>query len=297
MREKAYFIATDAIATPHQAHKLMLMSRLRPGFCLLLLILLPAIAEAWGQLGHRVVGELAEHQLSTAARVEVGRLLAGEPEPTLAGVAYWADELRSTQTDLARRSSHWHYLNFPRGDCHYVPPRDCPDGQCVVAAINRNFLALSDHRRPDAERAEALKFLVHFVADVHQPLHAGFGDDRGGNDYQLYFHGKASNLHSVWDSAVIEQRHLPASEYAQALSRLPPLAFDPTRRSDRPAVEWAQESCRIVAAPDFYPAKGRLGNVYLKRNQAIAERRLRQAGARLADMINYALDPKRGGSR
>ena len=273
------------------------MFRLRPGFCLFLLILLPATAQAWGQLGHRIVGELAERQLRPAARSEVQRLLAGESEPTLAGVAYWADDVRHADPDMARRTGRWHYLNFPRGSCDYVPPRDCPDGQCVVAAINRSFLALSDRRRPDAERTEALKFLVHFVADVHQPLHAGFGDDRGGNDYQLNVRGNASNLHSVWDSAVIEQRHLQASEYAQVLSRLPPLAFDPTRRSDRPAVEWAQESCRIVAAPDFYPPKGRLDNAYLKHYQATAERRLRQAGARLANMLNYALDPKRGGSR
>jgi len=167
----------------------------------------------------------------------------------------------------------------------------------VVAAINRNFLVLSDHRRPDAERTQALKYLVHFVADVHQPLHAGYGDDRGGNDYQLYFQGDATNLHSIWDARILGLRHLSASDYAVSLARLPALASDPTRRSDRPAVEWAQESCRIVAAPDFYPPKGKLDARYLQREQAIAERRLREAGARLADMINYALDPKRGAMR
>ena len=273
------------------------MPRFSRCLCLLLLALAPLSALAWGQLGHRVVGELAEHQLSPAAHAEVGRLLAGEPEPTLAGVSYWADELRDTDSDLARQSRRWHYLNFPRGDCNYVPPRDCPDGQCVVAAINRYFLVLSDRRRSDTERTEALKFLVHFVADVHQPLHAGFGDDRGGNDYQLNFEGKGINLHSLWDARILGQGHREAGEYAQALSRLAPLAFDPTRHSDRPAVEWAQESCRIVSTPDFYPPKGRLDARYLQRNQATAERRLRQAGARLADMINYALDPKRGGTR
>src|SRR5258705_770974 len=265
------------------------MPRLRPGICLLLLVLLPATVQAWGQLGHRVVGELAERQLHPAARAEVRRLLAAEPEPTLAGVSYWADELRDTRPDMAARTKRWHYVNFPRGDCHYTPPRDCPDGQCVVAAINRTFLPLSDHRRSDAERTEALKYLVHFVADVHQPLHAGFGDDRGGNDYQLFFHGDATNLHSVWDARILGQRHMPASDYARTLSRMAPLGVDATGRSDRPAVEWALESCRIVAAPDFYPPKGKLDVEYLRRNQAVADRRLREAGARLADMINYAL--------
>ena len=265
--------------------------------CLFALILLPSTGLAWGRLGHRIVGELAEMQLSPAARTEVQRLLAGEPEPTLAGVSYWADDLRASNPSVARRTSRWHYLNFPRGDCHYVPPRDCPDGQCVVAAINRNFLALSDRQRPDAERTEALKYLVHFVADVHQPLHAGFGDDRGGNDYQLNVLNTATNLHAVWDTRILEQRRLDATAYAQVLSRQSPLAFDASNRSDRPAVEWAEQSCALVAAPDFYPPKGRLDEAYLQNHQVIAERRLRQAGARLAKMINYALDPRPARSR
>ncbi len=273
------------------------MPLFRPAFCLLLFALLPSPGLAWGKLGHRIVGELAQQQLRPDARVEVARLLASEPEPTLAGISYWADEVRDTQPDVARRTKRWHYVNFPRGNCHYVPPRDCPDGQCVVAAINRNFLALSDRRRNDRERAEALKFLVHFVADVHQPLHAGFGDDRGGNDYQLNIEGRPGNLHAVWDSTILDLRHFNASRYAQTLSRMPPLAYDRTARSDRPAVEWAEESCRIVAAPGFYPGKGRLDPAYLRSNQATADRRLREAAARLASMINFALAPRRGGAQ
>jgi hypothetical protein len=255
----------------------------------LLLILLPAPASAFGPLGHRIIGELAERQLTPTAELQVRQLLANEPEPTLAGVSDWADQLRDTDPDRGKQTARWHYVNFPRGDCNYAPARDCPDGNCVIAAINRNFLALADRSRSNAERAEALKFLVHFVGDAHQPLHAGYQDDRGGNDFQISYQGNGWNLHSVWDSLIVDSRHLDADAYADTLMKMSPLPADATRHSDRPAVEWALESCRIVRQADFYPVTHKIDDSYLLSHRPLAEQRLRQAGARLADMINFAL--------
>jgi len=255
----------------------------------LLLALLPVPASAFGPLGHRIIGLLAERQLTPAAAAQVRQLLAGEPEPTLAGVSNWADELRDSDPERGKATARWHYVNFPRGDCAYAPARDCPDGNCVVAAINRNFLALSDRHRSDAERAEALKFLVHLIGDVHQPLHAGYQDDRGGNQFQISYRGDGWNLHSVWDSLIVDSRQLDADDYADVLMKQSPLPFDATRHSDRSVLEWAQESCRIVQQPDFYPVTHKLDDAYLLAHRSLLEQRLRQAGARLADMINYAL--------
>ena len=260
-------------------------------FSCLLLLSLAAPASAWGPQGHEIAASLAERQLRPAARAEVRRLLAGEATPTLAGVSNWADELRATEAGQPRTSS-WHYVNFKGGDCSYVPPRDCPDGNCVIAAINRNFLALGDGARPDAERRDALKFLVHFVADVHQPLHASPIDDRGGNQFQVNFKGEGQNLHSVWDSLILQQAGLSAEDYADRLRRLPPLPADPTGRSDRPAVEWALESCRLVKDANIYPKTHVIDEKYLEAQRPVVELRLRRAGARLADMINYVLDPQ-----
>jgi hypothetical protein len=256
----------------------------------LALLLLPSMpAAAFGPLGHRVVGLLAERQLSPAATTQVTVLLADEPEPSLAGVANWADQLRDTDPERGRRTARWHYVNFPRGDCVYAPARDCPDGNCVVAAINRNFLALADRSRPRADRAEALKFLVHLVGDVHQPLHAGYRDDRGGNDFQISYRDQGWNLHGVWDSLIVDSRRLDATAYADVLAQQPPVPSDATRHSDRRTAEWAQESCRIVQQSDLYPATHALPESYVTTHRALAEQRLRQAGARLADMINFAL--------
>lgn len=256
---------------------------------LALLLACPARASAWGDKGHRIVGHLAAAELSPRASAEVARLLAGEPDPTLAGVANWADDLRDHDPDLGRRSSRWHYINFPRGQCTYAPPRDCPDGNCVIAAINRNFLALSDRRRPDGERREALKFLVHFVGDVHQPLHASDRPDKGGNDFQINYRGAGWNLHSVWDSLIIRERGLDPALYASTLRRQPPLPHDPTRASQSPALDWALESCRIVAQGALYPPRHVIDAAYLDTHRPLVERRLRQAGSRLAAMLNYAL--------
>ncbi len=255
----------------------------------LLFLLLPAQAIAWSAKGHRIVGELAQERLTPAARAEVDRLLLGEPVPGLAGIATWADDLRDSDDPRAKVSSTWHYMNFPRGDCSYVPARDCPGGNCVIAAINRQFLVLGDRQRPDAERRDALKFLVHFVGDVHQPMHAGWADDRGGNDFQVNYQGKGYNLHSTWDSLIINSRGLEPAAIVPLLNKQPALPYDPTRRSDRPAVDWALESCRIVTAPDTYPAKRVIDNDYLLAHRPIVDLRLRQAGLRLADMINFAL--------
>ena len=258
---------------------------------LLSLLVAAAPALAWGPSGHEIVGNLAQTQLRPAARTEVARLLAGEAAPTLAGVSKWADDVRDAGLG-DRRTAKWHFVNFKGGDCTYVPPRDCPDGNCVIAAINRNFLALADRKRPDDERRDALKFLVHLIADVHQPLHASANDDRGGNDFQVAYHGQGRNLHSVWDGLLINRTGMPAAEYAQWLDRQSPLPPDPTRRSDRPAVDWALESCRLVREPGFYPSSHVIDDQYLDGHRALVEQRLRRAGSRLADMINYALDPR-----
>lgn len=266
------------------------MTSMRAAFFFALLCLSTWPAQAWGPDGHRIVGDLAERQLTLKARVEVRRLLIGEPEPTLAGVANWADQLRGSDPELAKKTGRWHYVNFPReSGCRFEAARECPNGECVIAAINRNFLALADRQRPDRERAEALKFLTHFIGDIHQPLHAGYADDRGGNSFQINYQGEGSNLHSVWDSLIVESRGLEPTAYANALAMRSPLPADPMRRSDRPAVGWAIESCRLVQQSDIYPSEHTIETAYLLGQRAVVEQRLRQGGDRLADMINRAL--------
>jgi hypothetical protein len=254
-------------------------------------------AWAWGNKAHRIVADLAGRDLTPAAAVQVDVLLAGEPVPTLAGVANWPDELRESGSARGRATASWHYMNFPRGQCAYEPARDCPGGDCVIAAIERERAVLADVTRPLVQRREALKFLVHFVADVHQPLHAAFADDLGGNRHQLNFAGEGTNLHAVWDRLLVAERGMKPPAYAGSLRAQPPLPRDPTRHCPRAVEAWAIESCRIASRPDFYPPKGTLSRDYVTRQQPVADLRMREAARRLARTLNDALAPADGVAR
>lgn len=238
----------------------------------------PVHAKAFGSEGHHIVANIAERQLSDRARSEVARLLALEPGARLASISTWADDTRTPST------AAWHYVNLPRdADCRYDAARDCPDGQCVVGAIERQRKVLAS-AASDAERLKALKYLVHFVADVHQPLHAGYADDRGGNKYQVQAFGRGTNLHALWDTGLIERS-------PGALSAL--LAESSAAGFDTPDVsmpeQWAEESCRIVAADGFYPSGHKIDADYLQRMVPTLKERLAAAGRRLATLLNNSL--------
>ncbi len=261
-------------------------------------------ARAWGVQGHQVVAAIAWQGLSPVAREEATRLLAPEPGQTLVSISTWADEHRGPAT------APWHYLNFPRGQCRFDAARDCPDGQCVVGAIDRQRAILAS-KATDAERLQALKYLVHFVADVHQPLHAGYQDDRGGNTVQLRFLMRGSNLHALWDKGLIEQLGLDnealiAAAQAQLTAQvknqahvqtqaLRPVQFQSQSTAPPPsdiglanAIAMAEESCRIVAQPGFYP-QGDPSPAYVARMTPVLLQRLALAGQRLAALLNQAL--------
>jgi len=258
------------------------MPKLRVTFALMgLLLAQPALA--WGPLGHRIVARLAEAQLTPRARAEVRHLLEAQGARHLSDVAVWADDLRDSDPALFKRTSRLHFVNLHSPDCLYDPPRDCPGGECVIAAIAHYAAVLGDRSRSEAERAQALDFVVHFVGDVHQPFHASSGHDAGGNDYQVRWHDRGTNLHRVWDSLMLDDAHLSVAVYARMLQgERTPLPDGGT------PVQWAEESCRI--AREAYPSARTLTAAYVERERPVAEQRLRQAGARLAALLDRELD-------
>jgi hypothetical protein len=245
-------------------------------FALLLSWIFIAIhAHAWGTQGHQVVANLAYAQLSAQARLQVDKLLAPEPGATLASISTWADQTRNKTT------APWHYVNFPRDTCTYDAARDCPDGQCVVGAIDRQLAVLASNAS-DEKRLLALKYIVHLVADVHQPLHAGYADDRGGNTYQVQAFGRGTNLHALWDTGLIENTGVEAAAMTAKLLAMPVPA------GDLDAARVAEESCRTVGTGGFYPAR-KVGPDYVERFTPVMEKQLTVAGARLAANLNKLL--------
>lgn len=270
----------------------------------LLLLLFAGTVHAWAGQGHRLTAELAQRQLTPAARAEVARLLAGEPEPTLAGVASWADLLRDADPAYFKRTSRWHYINAKGGGCGFDVARDCPDGNCVVAAIEAQRAILADPAQPLAARRDALKFVVHLVGDAHQPMHAGNRTDAGGNQFQIslrtrlppeayardkYVDGvMGTNLHAVWDYYVLGESLLGNRAYAAVLTRR---AWPPPGTSLGTPLQWAGESCALIDAWGVYPEGHVLDNDYGAAMRPLAERRVQQGAYRLADLLNRALDP------
>ncbi|MDH4469255.1 MAG: S1/P1 nuclease [Bacteriovoracaceae bacterium] len=165
---------------------------------------------AWGPEGHKIVGEVAQKYLSPAAKAKVAVMLKNK---TLADEANWADSIKSNpEWDYTRT---WHYVNIADnanyGDAPLNPAGD------VVEAIGRLHKELMDKNLAEEKRIEALKFLVHFVGDIHQPLHAGRGEDRGGNDTEVNWDGVTKNLHYIWDTVLIEMKNKTYKQYAADL--------------------------------------------------------------------------------
>ncbi len=264
-------------------------------------------AAAWGRLGHGMVGELAQRHLDPEASAEVAALLAGEPDPTLAGVASWADDLRSSDPERFKATSRWHYINAKGGGCGFDLARDCPDGNCVVGAIETQRAILADRRQPIEARRDALKFIVHFIADAHQPMHAGSRTDSGGNGFQVslrtpiepeaYARSKyvdgvmGTNLHSVWDYYILAGRGLRLQPYADTLDALPWPPTPAPSAYDVMPLAWAGESCRLIDARNLYPPEDRhvMDSAYLDAMRPLAEQRVRQAAWRLAQLLNQTL--------
>jgi hypothetical protein len=246
------------------------------------LLLVPVSANAWSTLGHRLTARLAMDYLSTDARKEIARLLGGE---SLADASTWADSIRNQR----RETSPWHYINVPVDSSFEGWSRFCPPEGCILAAIDRYATILADRKRPDAERAEALRFLIHFVGDLHQPLHVGDRGDRGGNNVKVTWQGRPTNLHTVWDSYLISSAGLDEDQW---LGRLRKTADRMHRKevASGGAADWGAESHAM--ARDFaydVPSPPELAGAYATENLPRAEQRLAQAGIRMAALLNQLL--------
>jgi hypothetical protein len=256
--------------------------------------LVPERAHAWGAEGHRIVCEIAWQRLTPEARWFVIDLLRNEPDPIFARTCTWADEVRPT---THRHTAAYHYINIPAGVAGVDLARDCGnvEQRCIVWAIHHYAGILTDRRRPQAERNEALKFVAHFVGDLHQPLHTGRPEDLGGNRVQVNFFGdtgtaeRPTNLHGVWDSAILRKANLTWPESAHRLNEQID-SLDVQRWETLDVIGWTNESYHIADGFGYaqLPADRFIGNRYFRPALGFSEVRLQQAGVRLAHLLNQA---------
>lgn len=271
---------------------------------------LPQGAFAWGDKGHETIALIAAKEIrSPDVKAKIAKLLGVEDAASgMQTAAPWADKTKTPAT------APWHFTDIEIDDAGYQPARDCKDDQCSVAQIEKHIAILKNPSSPEADRTKALKYLIHLIGDVHQPLHSSDNHDRGGNDDTVKSIDGCKEFHAVWDKAMVDdlmtELKLPRSAskssaeisahdsklIADALDKKITDADRTAWRSGK-AADWANETFKL-AKTKVYPAvagdgKGKpaitLPTDYRKTNAPIAEEQLERAGVRLAMVLEDAL--------
>jgi hypothetical protein len=244
-------------------------------------------AIAWGPQGHRVIAKVAEERLTPAAKAALKELLVA-PD-TLADIANWADTDGHTAVP---DSASWHYINVPVADKKFDPKLIRRDDNVVVQLKHfRKVLAYKS--KPKAERQRALLFLVHFVEDIHQPLHVGDNNDRGGNLTQVQFFNEGTNLHRLWDSDLIHKIGGNDRAWTDRIEK--EITPETIKEWSKGTVDdWADESLQVAKLayrqnpnePKPFASGVILGEPYLKRAEPLLKEQMARASVRLANELN-----------
>lgn len=232
----------------------------------------------WSKTGHRVVGEVAEENLDKKAAKAIAEILDGQ---TLAEASTFGDEIKADST--FRKFSAWHYVNYP-ADKKYgdVPPSEEGD---LMIGIETCIKIIKDENSSKTDKAFYLKVLVHLIGDLHQPMHVGRLEDKGGNDIQVQWFNKGSNLHRVWDSNMIDDYGMGYTELASNLPRL--------SKNEKAAIikgdiyDWVEESQDL--ANEVYGSVEMGEKLYYRYSYdwwATVELQLEKGGLRLAKVLN-----------
>lgn len=250
---------------------------------LLPIVLMVNNAQAWGPEGHMIVAQIAQDQLTPNALKATQKILNNQD---LAEVSNWADSIKGKPE--WQHTKPWHFVDIPDGE-DYGTTEHSEDGN-IISAVTDMVAILKSSASSAQDKQNALKFIVHFMGDIHQPLHVGRPEDRGGNDIRVVFLGRNMNLHSLWDSGMIGQQRMDYMKYARYLQGqstftapydLPEVSFSKIVEED---MGCRKEIYNFKPVDDNGPI--RLEESYLKRNLETMNERLLTGGKRLATMLN-----------
>ena len=228
----------------------------------------------WGSIGHKVVGEIAERKLNPNVRLVVNDLLGGE---SMASASTWADEIKSDP--LYKKYSPWHYVNMPL-DKEYTDIKKNPNGDIVIT-LKECIRVLKNPESNRDSKIFYLKFLIHLVGDIYQPLHTGKFEDRGGNDIKLSFLGQPTNFHIVWDIHIIESLNMDYIQLTDELINMKEVYFslDP----DNWVYETHQDVKTLYAEIENI---NEIDNNYINNKIPFIKHKLFKAGSTLAGVLN-----------
>lgn len=250
-----------------------------------LVLWIPSIGYGWGVDGHKIIAEIAAHHLDANAREAVKAILG---EQTMVDVCTWADQIRKQPEYIFTDGCHG--VKIPFGADGFDMERDCPDARCAPAAIDKYSAILQDTQAAPVERLEALKFVIHFVGDIHCPVHAPYKRGEGNVAGEVMFLGEKVSLHKVWDSTLIGHVKISWKRYATRLDRkITPEQREKWAKVTSPC-DWATESYRaFVDHAAVSPESSTLGEEYFKRTIPVVDERLSMGGIRLAAHLNRVL--------
>ncbi len=235
-------------------------------------------ADDWGKTGHRAIGEIASQYLSGSAKRKIKELLSGE---SLAMVSTYGDEIKSDKA--FRAYGPWHYVNVPFETTYEQHPKN--EAGDLIMGINNCIAKLKDEQTSRKDKVFYLKFLVHLIGDLHQPLHLGLGKDKGGNDFQVQWFWNGSNLHRVWDSGMIDSYGMTYTELA---TNVKGISKKERKQLQSGTVEdWAKEGrelCKDVY--DNTKIGDNLNYKYMYDYMNILRFQLQKGGLRLASVLN-----------
>jgi hypothetical protein len=240
---------------------------------------LSSLCWSFGPTGHRVTGAIAENYLSEKSKLEIRALLGNE---SLAEASTYVDEMRSHPSTFWQKTANaYHYVTVPKGKSYREA--GAPSKGDAVTALKHYTEILKNPNNSLEQRRLALKFVIHLIADLHQPLHVGNGTDRGGNDVKLKFFWQPTNLHRVWDSELIDRQQLSFTEWSQWLNRTISQKDLTDWRSNNP-LDWIAES--IAIRNRIYPKDKTIDWDYQYQHLPTLKLRLKQAGVRIAHYLN-----------
>jgi hypothetical protein len=232
----------------------------------------------WGATGHRTVGVIAQEHLTKKAQKQIEKILHGE---SLALVSTFGDDIKSDPK--YKKLSPWHYVNFPF-DTKYEDSEISKDGD-IITGINYCIRVLKDKNSSKEDQTFYLKFLVHLIGDLHQPMHVGRAEDKGGNDFQVRWFNKGTNLHRVWDSDMIESFNMSYSELAANEKQLSDQQIKAIQKGT--VLDWTYET-QDLAKKVYTSAEigEKLSYKYSYDNFDTVRNQLQKAGLRLAQILN-----------
>ncbi len=247
-------------------------------FVAILLISATELAFGWGQTGHRVVGEVAQHHLSKKAEKALVQIFG--KNQSLAEVSNWMDNIKSDSN--YRHTYDWHWVTIPDG-MKYEDTEKNPKGD-LIATVERCVLVLKSDTALLISKQEALKMLVHLIGDLHQPLHVGNGTDRGGNSKKVKWFSSSYNLHKVWDSGMIDRKDWSYTELTKVVNDATLTQIDQWKQGD--VRDWAHEAMTYRTQVYNTFKKESLSYNYMYYNWDLVEQQLVKGGVRLAALLN-----------